>query len=207
MEPVGVFREVGRVLKPGGLFLVIFSNRMFPPKAVKIWREASEEERQLLVEDFFDKSGMFEPTRSFASTNKPRPQGDKYYRLGLASDPIYAVYAEKPGAEPGKPSGEKHPPGFLKTDPDTKELERRQKLIKTNLACPYCGEKLKKWQVPDSPFGQTWDNDFMYICFNDECGYYLRGWDVMAQSGRPGCSYRLMYHPEKDRCLPYPGSK
>ncbi|UCG12851.1 MAG: methyltransferase domain-containing protein, partial [Deltaproteobacteria bacterium] len=37
-QPLQVFREVGRILKQGGLFLVIFSNRMFPEKAVKVWR-------------------------------------------------------------------------------------------------------------------------------------------------------------------------
>jgi len=57
-KPAEVFKEVGRVLKPGGLFLVIFSNRMFPEKAVKVWREAGEEERVLLVEDFFKEAGL-----------------------------------------------------------------------------------------------------------------------------------------------------
>jgi len=57
-KPAEVFKEVGRVLKPGGLFLVIFSNRMFPEKAVKVWREAGEDERVLLVEDFFKEAGL-----------------------------------------------------------------------------------------------------------------------------------------------------
>jgi SAM-dependent methyltransferase len=203
VEPVEVFREVGRILKPGGLFLVIFSNRMFPPKAVKIWREASEEERLLLVQDFFAKSGTFDPSQVFVSTNKPRPKNDKYYQPGLCSDPVYAVYAEKSGATC---TGRRERVIDLNSGDqiDPQELERRQELIKHNLSCPYCGEKLVKWQVPESPFGQTWDNDHMYICFNDECGYYLRGWDVMAKNGRRGCSYRLMYHPIKDRCLPIP---
>jgi hypothetical protein len=32
-KPVEVFKEVGRIIKPGGLFLVIFSNRFFPQKS------------------------------------------------------------------------------------------------------------------------------------------------------------------------------
>jgi len=44
--PVQVFQEVGRILKPGGLFLVVFSNRMFPEKAVKVWRESGESSAQ-----------------------------------------------------------------------------------------------------------------------------------------------------------------
>ena len=35
------------------------------------------------------------------------------------------------------------------------------------------------FSVPDNPFGCTWDNDYMYICFNDACPYYVRGWDFM----------------------------
>ena len=58
-KPIEIFRESGRILKPGGIFLVIFSNRMFPEKAVKIWREASEGERVIFVEEFFQEAGLF----------------------------------------------------------------------------------------------------------------------------------------------------
>jgi SAM-dependent methyltransferase len=78
-RPVEVFREVGRILKPGGLFLVIFSNRMFPEKAVKIWRESGEEERIQLVEYYFQKSGAFKRTELFISKGRPRPKNDKYF--------------------------------------------------------------------------------------------------------------------------------
>jgi SAM-dependent methyltransferase len=201
-KPLQVFREVGRILKPGGLFLVIFSNRMFPQKAVRVWRESSEEERILLVEDFFKEAGLFEKPSVFASKGKPRPKDDKYAHLGIQSDPIYAVYADKKWGSPCKARpvvtmayGE-----LLEGD----ELERRKKAVKETLSCPYCGEKLRKWAVPDNPFACTWDNDFMYICFNDECPYFVRGWDVMFKEGNCGVSYRLMYNPEKDRCLPVP---
>ena len=94
-QPTSVFKEVGRILKPGGLFLVIFSNRMFPQKAVKIWRESDENERVILVKDLFDLSGAFNETSFFASKGKPRPKDDKYAHETPVSDPIYAVYAEK----------------------------------------------------------------------------------------------------------------
>jgi SAM-dependent methyltransferase len=202
-KPAPVFKEVARVLKPGGLFLVIFSNRMFSEKAVKVWREAGEEERVLLVEDFFTEAGAFEKPAVFLSKGKPRPKDDKYAHLGIPSDPIYAVYADKKGGSPLR--GER--PKLIASygEPlDQETFERRKQAIKHTLRCPHCGEKMRKWAVPDNPFEATWDNEFMYICFNDACPYYVRGWDFMHREGNRGSSYRLMYNPEKDCCMPIP---
>jgi SAM-dependent methyltransferase len=201
-QPGRVFEEVGRVLKPGGLFLVIFSNRMFPQKAVKIWRQSSESERIMLVEDFFKDSGAFEKPTVFISKGKPRPQEDKYAPLGIPSDPIYAVYAERRGG-----SSHRKPRPTLnllkKENSDMKDLLEREKMVKETLQCPHCGEPMKKWAVPQGPFTE-WDNEFMYICFNDACPYLVRGWEVMEKQGNWGISYRCMYHPEKDVCMPVP---
>ncbi|MBN1106113.1 MAG: class I SAM-dependent methyltransferase [Deltaproteobacteria bacterium] len=202
-RPPEVFREVGRILKPGGLFLVIFSNRMFPQKAVKVWRDSSEEERLLLVEDLFNRSGIYEKPSLFVSRGKPRPPDDKYAHLGIPSDPVYAVYADTTGATQGR---EPRPEVALHYgEPLGKEeLQKREKAVKHTLSCPHCGEKLSKWEVPHNPFAYTWDNDFMYICFNDACPYFVRGWDFMSREGNRGVSYRLMYNPEKDCCQPIP---
>jgi SAM-dependent methyltransferase len=201
-RPVEVFADVARILKPGGLFLVVFSNRMFPQKAVKVWRGSSDEERTILVEEFFERAGAFEKPRHFASTGKPRPRDDKYAPMGIPSDPIYAVYAEKRGGIETK----QRPKVTVefKGMPDEGELERRKMSIKDTLRCPYCNERMRKWAVPDNPFTQTWDNEFMHICFNDECPYFVRGWDHMHAGGNRGISYRLMYNPIKDVCKPVP---
>jgi len=202
-KPAEVSKEVGRVLKPGGLLLIIFSNRMFSEKAVKVWRDAGEDERVLLVEDFFREAGVFEKPSVFLSKGKPRPKDDKYAHLGIPSDPIYAVYADKKGGDPLRRS---RPEVIISYgEPlDQETFERRKKAIKHTLRCPHCGEKMLKWAVPDNPFEVTWDNEFMYICFNDACPYYVRGWDFMYRDGNRGCSYRLMYNPEKDCCMPIP---
>ena len=202
-RPVPVFEEVARILKPGGLFLVIFSDRMFPQKAFKLWRESSHDERVILVDEFFKQSEGFQKTSLFVSKGKPRPKDDKYAKSTLISDPVYALYAEKKGGQL-----DRKPRPLLSVGYGEKQgkddLERKKASIKETLCCPHCDQKLSKWEVPDNPFCQTWDNEFMYICFNDECPYFVRGWDKMYRDTQQGMSYRLMYNPEKDRCMPIP---
>ena len=87
--------------------------------------------------------------------------------------------------------------------PAPKEVERRKQQIGKNLCCPYCQEGLTKWEVSQSPFIQ-WDNDYVYVCFNDRCPYMLEGWEVMRQQGNKGFSYRLVYDPDRNRFFPSP---
>lgn len=202
-RPLEVFSEVARVLKPGGVHLVFFSNRMFPEKAVKVWSQATESERVQMVRYFFSQSGGFLPPRVYSSIGKPRPCDDKYAHTGLPSDPVYLVYAEKPGKDPAR-AARPSPAAESADAQNTKEqFERRKAEIKTSLRCPHCGRRMKKWAVPQSPFTE-WDNEFMYICFNDACPYLERGWQVMQDQGNFGLSYRCMYNPERDTCMPVP---
>lgn len=78
----------------------------------------------------------------------------------------------------------------------------RRKEVRDTLCCPYCGQRLKKWRVPQTVFTE-WPNEFLYVCLNDECPYFICGWDAMAAQGNR-CSYRLMYDPLTDNCQPLP---
>ncbi len=201
-KPLEVFTEVGRILKPGGLFLVIFSNRYFPPKAVQIWKEATEEERLLLVADYFTASARFENPQFFLSKGKKRPADDKYAHLGIPSDPVYAVYAEKRGGDERRP---RRPEPF---DPDLElppamSHHEMKRWVAQHRRCPYCGEKLSKWQVPLTPFTE-WNTDHFYVCFYDYCPYFLRGWSAMLKQGNIGFSYRFRYNPEGGGIDPMP---
>ncbi len=99
VHPVELFREVHRILKPKGLFIVVFSNRMFPPKAVYIWKTLTESQRCDLVKRYFQLAGGFFVEGSLESKGKPRPKDDKYYSYGIPSDPIYALWARKSGVQ------------------------------------------------------------------------------------------------------------
>jgi SAM-dependent methyltransferase len=95
VHPVAVFQEVARVLKPGGIFLVSFSDRWFPPKAVRIWKELHDFERMGLVSEYFWLSGAFTDLTTYSVRGLPRPVDDKYYPQRLNSDPVYLVKGKK----------------------------------------------------------------------------------------------------------------
>lgn len=54
IDPVAVFKEVKRVLKPKGIFVVSFSNRCFPTKAVAVWHSTSDRQHIVLVTQYFE---------------------------------------------------------------------------------------------------------------------------------------------------------
>ncbi|MGD9504259.1 MAG: ogr/Delta-like zinc finger family protein [Syntrophobacteraceae bacterium] len=67
--------------------------------------------------------------------------------------------------------------------------------------CPYCGKRMCKWEVP---LMSTWSASYFYVCFNDECSYYVKGWSHMTKTTSVGCSYRHKYDPETGSCGPLP---
>ena len=204
-RPFEVFAEVARVLVPGGLFLVIFSNRMFPRKAIRLWRQSSEPERVLIVEDYFRASRRFTEPRTYVATGRPRPPDDRHAAPGVLGDPVYAIWAERRGGiRPCRPL-----PDLETAAPDPErraEIERRKLSVPQTLCCPHCDERLSKWVVPQTPFTEL-AAEFLRVCFNDECPYLRAGWDTMVAQGNLGFSHRFSYDPESGRCgcLPVPG--
>ena len=78
------------------------------------------------------------------------------------------------------------------------EISAKKRIVKETLCCPYCDLPLDKWEVPDSPFIE-WPSQYQFICFNDECSYFKRGWETMARQGGVG-SYRFMFDPPTGGC-------
>jgi SAM-dependent methyltransferase len=95
VNPLAVFAEVGRILRPDGYFILTFSNRWFPTKAIKIWKELHEFERMGLVLEYFIRSGGFKNLHTYSIRGLPRPHDDKYFPDIWYSDPIYAVWGQK----------------------------------------------------------------------------------------------------------------
>lgn len=103
-QPEQVFAEVFRVLRPGGVFIVSFRNRMFYEKAIGAWREGTAYSRVQLVMQYFQCiEGFTKPeiVRKLPATDGAQedrsPFGWIMRLLGLfsGSDPFYAVIAYK----------------------------------------------------------------------------------------------------------------
>ena len=84
-RPVETFQQINRVLRPGGGFIVTFSNRMFPTKAVRIWRNSTDRGHMELVVSYMEAAGNFADIRaSFVNPDQSPP-----------ADPLFAVVSRK----------------------------------------------------------------------------------------------------------------
>lgn len=93
--PEAIFSEMARVLKPGGVAIVSFSNRMFFQKAIQAWREATETERVELVKRYVTAVPEFAAPEVIARVSQAPPV---LQWLGLpGGDPFYAVIAQRQG--------------------------------------------------------------------------------------------------------------
>lgn len=67
--------------------------------------------------------------------------------------------------------------------------------------CPHCGERMLKWYTPPN---LSWGTPYQYVCFNEECGYYVRGWTWMETRYNKKASYRHRFNPFTGESGPVP---
>ncbi len=188
-----VFSEVARVLKPDGLFLVFYSPVTDPELATPRWGFMDNRQRLSLVSSCFEKTDAFGRITAYGTRKRRRTEASRKRNPVRDQAPVWIVYSRKAkGASAGNvPWGQLARTGEEKADPRI---------------CPYCGDTLKKWEVPHSPFEiESWyETDYLCICFNDECSYYKRGWEWMWSKMKRNMSYRHMYNPVTRRTGPMP---
>ncbi len=78
-------------LKPGGVAIISFSNRMFFQKAIQAWRDASEENRVELVKSYFASVPGFSTPEVIA--HKSTIPNFLQWLGAPGGDPFYAVIA------------------------------------------------------------------------------------------------------------------
>ncbi len=83
-RPVEVFRQVARVLRPGGMYVCTFSNRCFPTKAVRGWLASTDDEHCEIVKSYFDLAGGWCDV-VYQRRTAPLHRGD----------PLFAVWAQR----------------------------------------------------------------------------------------------------------------
>lgn len=83
-KPLEVFKELNRVLRPGGRALMAISNRCFPTKAIQIWLQTNDLEHIFIVGSYFHYSGGWEPPS--AIDRSPNPG---------RSDPMFVIQGKK----------------------------------------------------------------------------------------------------------------
>ncbi|XP_057504627.1 uncharacterized protein LOC130788106 [Actinidia eriantha] len=59
-KPIDVFKEMCRILKPGGLVIMSFTNRCFWSKAISIWTLTGGAEHVMIVGSYFHDAGDYE---------------------------------------------------------------------------------------------------------------------------------------------------
>ena len=67
--------------------------------------------------------------------------------------------------------------------------------------CPHCGEKLKGLRLP---LETSYEGRIHWVCFNDECSYFVEGWEWMQQQYEATASYRFRIIDPAGKPIPLP---
>ena len=97
VRPRAVLAEVRRVLRPGGVCLITFSDRWFPPKAIHLWSQLHPFERLSFTLALLGDAG-FADLHSETLRGMTRPDDDKYADQRNYADPLFAAWGKVPAS-------------------------------------------------------------------------------------------------------------
>ena len=67
--------------------------------------------------------------------------------------------------------------------------------------CHHCKSEMLPWMPPAE---SSWGENLQFVCFNDECSYYVRGWKHMWDQYNVKSSYRHRFDPDTGESGPLP---
>lgn len=192
-RPKEVFREVSRVVKTNGTFLIAYASVSDREHAIPRWHTMDEQERLGYVVGALDAAGSFGPATAYGTKKRYRSEASRKVRPAREQAHVWVVYARTR-------------PAVIRNREDWGTLVGKHDASEDPTRCVYCGEKLKKYEVPLSPFeiDYWYESDYLYICFNDSCPYFERGWEWMWSQMKRNVSYRYMYNPATKKSGPIP---
>jgi SAM-dependent methyltransferase len=230
-QPLEVFREVGRVLRPAGLVAVSFGAGGHDEAHTRLWALAGGRERLMLAEAFieFAAAGFTAPvSMTFFHGEAAGQAGDAGDVAGEAARaaggdqagrqvlewregraPLdhpelphaHVVFAYRDAVAP--PHLE-HPPFPPPAPQPAKTKDDIRYDEQGRPRCPYCGAAMGRYAPPVTVFEIDYGVDELYVCFEDGCGYYRRSRRWMRSQGHPGFTYRFMFDPATGATGPLP---
>jgi hypothetical protein len=60
-------------------------------------------------------------------------------------------------------------------------------MSKECLKCPHCGSDMDPITTPEA---SSWGGEVHHVCFNDECSYFVKSWEVLDGQGVDRTGYR-----------------
>lgn len=65
-------------------------------------------------------------------------------------------------------------------------------MSKETIKCPHCGAEMQPIATPES---SSWGGEIHHVCFNDECSYFTKSWEVLDNQGVERTGYRCRIDP------------
>lgn len=80
---------------------------------------------------------------------------------------------------------------------ETKEQFLERMMAEERPRCPVCNQEMEIWEVPPITFsdGLGWGTPYLFVCFNNECPTYVRGWEHIESNYGYRASYRNVCYP------------